>query len=419
METAFFFISLFGLLYFLLAKRRFDFFTLSYFSAVFYFSPGFMGYVPVYFMSQTEAIVPATYLVMNIVLVAILSVAVLFDAQFSQKKFILSESRIIETEKINFTVTLLLIVASLSAIGNFLTIDRSLLAGGVEKTDLLANNTYFYNFWVYTSLLALFFSYCLGRKVYFVIAFSFLLLDTYFYAMRVHIVLALMAIIFHWLYSKGPVRLISKINYGLLFSPLILFFFVFKSLMRPLNEGNYALFFERLIDSETYMYWLVRAEPFNQVAILNKTVTQDFVSPPSHLLMSIVSMIPYSGSIDFGIHQRFHDYFYPVLYPSMKIGAIASNPWAQLVSTGGVLMLLCGTLIFLLLIYIMNYKVSFTKMSITNLVLFSIAPVICFYMHRNDLYFTLLMCKRFILPLLVIYLVRSFFYQFLSKKLRF
>ena len=161
------------------------------------------------------------------------------------------------------------------------------------------------------------------------------------------------------------------------------------------------------------------AEPFNQVAILNKTVTQDFVSPPSHLLMSIVSMIPYSGSIDFGIRQRFHDYFYPVLYPSMKIGAIASNPWAQLVSTGGVLMLLCGTLIFLLLIYIMNYKVSFTKMSITNLVLFSIAPVICFYMHRNDLYFTLLMCKRFILPLLVIYLVRSFFYQFLSKKLRF
>ena len=419
MKTAFFVISLFGLLYFLLVKRRFDFFTLSYFSAVFYFLPGFMGYVPVYYMSQTEVIAPATYLIMNIVLVAILSAAVLFDVQSSQKKFISTESKIVNIEKVNFTVTLLLIVALLSAVGNFLTIDRSLLAGGVEKTDLLANNTYFYNFWVYTSLLALFFSYCTHRKLYFMIALFFLLLDAYFYAMRVHIVLALMAIIFHWLYSKGPVRLISKINYGLLFSPLILFFFVFKSLMRPLNEGNYALFFERLIDSETYMYWLVRAEPFNQVAILNKIVMQDFVAPASHLLMSIVSVIPYSGSIDFGIYQRFHDYFYPALYPNMKIGAIASNPWAQLVSTGGVLMLLCGTFVFLILIYAMNYKISFTKKSTTNLVLFSIAPVICFYMHRNDLYFTLLMCKRFILPLLVIYLVRSFFYQFFSKRLRF
>ena len=262
-----------------------------------------MGYVPVYFMSQTEAIVPATYLVMNIVLVAILSVAVLFDAQFSQKKFILSESKLLRQKKL----TLLLrccYVASLSAIGNFLTIDRSLLAGGVEKTDLLANNTYFYNFWVYTSLLALFFSYCLGRKVYFVIAFSFLLLDTYFYAMRVHIVLALMAIIFHWLYSKGPVRLISKINYGLLFSPLILFL-CFQSLMRPLNEGimHYSLK-GLLILRPICIGWFELS--FNQTAILNKTVTQDFVSPPSHLLMSIVSMIPYSGSIDFGIHQRFH-----------------------------------------------------------------------------------------------------------------
>jgi hypothetical protein len=352
-------------------------------------------------------------------MVAILSAAVLFDIQFSGKKYIRVDSKIVEVKKINFTVKMLLVVACLSAVGNFLTIDLNLLAGGVEKTDLLANNTYFYNFWVYTSLLALFFSYYLGRKLYFVIALFLLLLDVYFYAMRVHIVLALMAIIFYWVHSKGPLRLILKVNYGILLSPFLLFFFIFKSLMRPLNEGNYGLFIERLLDSETYMYWLVRAEPFNQVAILNKTMTHDFVAPASHLLMSIVSMIPYSGAVDFGIKQRFHDYFYPVLFPNMKIGAIASNPWAQLVSTGGVLMLLCGTLAFLSLIYILNYKTSYTKPSITNLALFSIAPVICFYMHRNDVYFTLLMCKRFILPLVGLYLVRTFFYQLFSKRRNF
>ena len=54
MQSAFFIISIVGLLYFSLVKRQFDFFSLSYFSAIFYFSPGYMGYVPVYFMSQTS-----------------------------------------------------------------------------------------------------------------------------------------------------------------------------------------------------------------------------------------------------------------------------------------------------------------------------------------------------------------------------
>jgi len=321
-----------------------------------------------------------------------------------------------DMQLLNFSVMLLLFVASLSALGNFLIIDRSLLAGGVEKAELLENNTLFYNFWVYTSLLALFFSYYLRNYLYFFIALSFLFLDAYFYAMRVHIVLGLMAVIFHRLYSKGRMRLFSQVNYALLLSPFLLFFFVFKSLMRPLNEGNYSLFFERLFSSDTYMYWLVRAEPFNQVAILNKVVNHDFTAPPLHLFMSSVSIIPYSGRLDFGIPQRFHDYFYPVLYPSMKIGAIASNPWAQLLSAGGILMLLCGTVMFLSIIYFASVKLSSQKPSVSNLVLLSLAPAFCFYMHRNDLYFTLLLCKRFILPIFFIYILRLFVIQFRGKR---
>ena len=127
------------------------------------------------------------------------------------------------------------------------------------------------------------------------------------------------------------------------------------------------------------MYWLVRAEPFNQVAILNKTLSQEFIAPASHLFMSVVSIIPYSGSIDFGIHQRFHDYFYPVLYPSMKVGAIASNPWAQLMSAGGIPMLLIGRLCFCFL-YIINAKVLFSR-STTTLVCFYCSC--CLFLHAS------------------------------------
>ena len=171
-QSTFFFISLSGLVYFLIAKRRFDYFTLTYFSAVFYFSPGFVGFVPTYLRDQTEAIVPETYLIMNVVLGAMLSAAALFDTQFGGKKIELPKPVVVETEKIKFVVTLLLLVATFSALGNFLIIDRSLLAGGVEKADLLSNNTSFYNLWVYTSLLALFYAYYLGHKLYLVIAFA-------------------------------------------------------------------------------------------------------------------------------------------------------------------------------------------------------------------------------------------------------
>lgn len=417
MTSLFFILSLLGLSYFMVIKRRFDLFSLTYFSAIFYFSPGYVGYVPIYFMAQTEPVAPYTYFIMSLVLGAILCSAITFDILVTQKEEPVREISDVDMRLLDFMVKVLLFVSFMSAIGNFLTIDRSLLAGGVEKTELLENNTPFYNFWVYTSVLALFFSYYLRNYLFFSIALVSLVLDTYFYAMRVHIVLGLMAVIFHWIYSKGRIRLFSRVNYAMLFSPFVLFFFVFKSLMRPLNEGNYSIFFERLFSSETYMYWLVRAEPFNQVAILNKVVNQDFAAPPLHLFMSAVSIIPYSGTFDFGVPQRFHDYFYPVLYPSMKVGAIASNPWAQLLSSGGILMLLCGTILFLSIIYFASVKLNSQRPSVSNLVLLSLAPAFCFYMHRNDLYFTVLLCKRFIIPVLLIYIFRLLVIQFLEKRL--
>ena len=50
----FYFISISGLLYFLIIKRRFDAFALAYFSAVFYFSPGYFGFVPTYVQLMAE-----------------------------------------------------------------------------------------------------------------------------------------------------------------------------------------------------------------------------------------------------------------------------------------------------------------------------------------------------------------------------
>ncbi len=418
MNLLFFTILFFGLAYFLFVKRAFDHFSMLYFSSIFYFSPGFAGFVPIYFGAQTVAIISQTYLVMSIVLLAILSSAVLFDLQ-SAKKVIKAQLSSSERAKCILLVKILVIFSAVCAIGNFSIVDRSLLAGGVEKIELLDSSTYFYNYWVYPAILGCFLAYYFRMKWYLVLAFILLLLDVYFYAMRVHFVMAMLAIVFYWLYSKGPIRLILKLNYAVLMLPVGLFFFIFKSLIRPLNEGNYGLFFERLLDSDVYMYWLIRAEPFNQVAILNKVLINNFVTPASHILMSPLTFIPYSGKIDFGLMPRFHDYFYPVLYPNMQVGAIASNPWAQLMSSGGFLMLSVGLLAFLTLIYLLNKKLMYGRASMLGIILITLVPILCFYMHRNDLYFTLLMCKRLFFPVLAILLARIFVIQFLQKRLQF
>src|ERR1700712_4866869 len=63
--------------YFLLTKRRFDFLTIAYIGAIFYFSPLFFGWVLQSAPDLSETIQPTVYLIATVYLVALAGAGIL------------------------------------------------------------------------------------------------------------------------------------------------------------------------------------------------------------------------------------------------------------------------------------------------------------------------------------------------------
>lgn len=416
MQALFILISFAGAGYFAVRKRRFDCFSLAYISSVFYFTPAYVGFVPTYATPPTTDMVSGVYVVYIAVLFGLIIAAILYDLMFGRPAN--DQPWLVYSGAPQYRNVLLILsaIAFTGFVGNLSSIDVGLLAGGAKKRDLLAANTLFYNFWVYPSIALCFLSYYIKSWWFFGLALALLLLDLVLYAMRVHMVIALMAVFFYHLASQERARLILKVKLSVFLVPIVLIFFVFKSIIQPLRQGDYGLFFERLISGDTYLYWLSRAEPFNQAAILNAVIDKQFVSPVSQIYQAFLSFLPYSSSLDLNITPRFHDYFQPELFPHI-LGHIGNNPWAQMLSAGGWPLLLVAITCYVLLIFFVNYRIFYCSGEVIRVALLLTVPILCFYMQRNDLYFTFVMFKRLFVIFIFSYLLVSFCRQLLLKRI--
>src|SRR5882757_4501770 len=65
--------------YFVLTRRRFDFLTIAYVGAIFYFSPLFFGWVFQSDLGLTETIQPVVYLIATIYLIALAGARILSE----------------------------------------------------------------------------------------------------------------------------------------------------------------------------------------------------------------------------------------------------------------------------------------------------------------------------------------------------
>ena len=81
LQFAFILISVIGVLYFSVAKRQFDFFTIGFFSACVYFLPGYFGFA-LYPPGTEYVTLPAKLLDETYMVMVVLLVAILIGAQF-------------------------------------------------------------------------------------------------------------------------------------------------------------------------------------------------------------------------------------------------------------------------------------------------------------------------------------------------
>ena len=389
MYTIFLVSYLFTLIYLFIWIRKYDISFFAMCGNLVYLYPGVLGFYPKFGTpGAVDEISETTYLLLTIILILPFILYL-----FPPRRYVLKRQlNLTSLGHPSYIITIIFFIV------NVFTID---FTSNLDKRTLMDSMTIFYNLWVYLNIISIVLN--SNNRFRLLILFTLLFFDVLFFSMRIHIIYGLYALIAVRVLNKEVKRTVYNsllLLCGVLIGSLLL---IFKSIILPIRQGDWQLVLERITHKETYLYWLARAEPFNQIAIIDKVVQSGFQAPVEHVLGSFLVVIPYWNKA-ISLPVRFHDYFHTELFPSIPIvGSIANSPWAQAYSVGAASGFLILALIYLLvLVFFRNMSYS-SKNSIiwVSLLLFPI----CFYWHRNDLYFTFNIIKRIFLGFFLLYFI--------------
>lgn len=389
MQAVFLAVALLGSLYFLLAKRRFDFLSVAFFSACVYFMPGFFGYANTYLgvglereVAQVE-LVPETYLVFVLVLGAILSAAVLLD--------FLKEGPPL-TVRLRGGGTAAVWATALGLAGfvaSFATMGDVLLYS--EKVDVLDGLDRWHLLWSIGASLGVVLAF--GQRRWLLLAVcTFLLLVDVYVGFRVSFATTAVAVFALWLSEGGRQRFaLRNWKIALAGGGLAFFVFVYKQLYVTIKLGMWDSISDRTSDAGFYSTVVTQSEPFTTQAILNGVLANDFRVGLGHLAGFVNLVVPFSQGV-FGPATSFNTLFQPALFPETQ-GGMANNIWAEMWSSGGWPLLALFVLVFVLALALGSYLLQARDPVLAGGAALFFAYW-AFYIHRNDLLFQLTLERR-------------------------
>lgn len=426
--------------YFLLTKRRFDFLTIAYIGAIFYFSPLFFGWVLQSSPDLPETIQPTVYLIATIYLVALAGAGILSgkserdapapagpDRQLSRWYLILAvfglagsvistRGAIVNVDKmvvlgqVGYSYILFEIAAALACISAVIERRRWELAGGIFLLfiDLLIG------FRVYLTLVALSASLILLMRegplylymkapTYGSAAVILLAAMLSAHAIRPTILDQVVKIQSH---STGPAPVAEKIqrtetdksSESPLASSQAPAAAPTRVPMPALEISNWKAIATRLIGQS--------GEPFIVEATLVAIVQTGLSCSRSNIFKSVFLLVP-PGLARFAptnsFPPTFYDEYQPILYPHVTYGT-AGNIWAEMLCRFGYVgMFIFGALLILALIGLSRLLLKSSPAQAAPLALGEI--IVAFYINRNDLHFTLQMLKWIGIVFLAAYLL--------------
>lgn len=381
MQFIFILVALSGLLYFLFAKRQFDFFSLAYLSGCDYFMPGFLGYTRFELMLVDEA-----YLVMIAVLTAIVVGAFIFDwiALNSNPKIMFRGFKLSPA-----------IALALAVIGLGMTV---LTTGGIllspDKSAMMLELNRWSIVWAQGASLGAVLMFAERRWILFSVCMAFLLFLLYI-GFRSPLALSVIAIFVIFLSKKGRQRLAVR-NWiaGIVGISAAFFLFVYKFLYIALKRGDLGAVAERLTTPDFYLLTISHSEPFTTQAILNEVVRTKFHVGVEHFSGLIYQAIPFSPSLGAKI-TSFNDLFQHKLFPWVPSG-MANNIWAEMWSSGGWALLLLFILFFVMVLGAGSYLIRIRDPIVKGGVALFFSYW-AFYIHRNDLLYQVTIEKRVLL----------------------
>jgi hypothetical protein len=415
MQVVFIVCALFGSAYFCLVKRRFDFFSLAFFSAIIYFLPGFFGYVldrDREFITERIyiSILDETYLVMILVLIGILLGAVYYDTCFKPPQNF--KTKLIGSKYIPLIIVA---VAVFGFIMTYLTTGDSLFQP--RKLDLKEDLNQWHLVWARGAALGLVVSFSQKQFRLFWICLALLLFD--FYAgFRSSFAMAILALFTLWMFDKGK-RIFFGKNLVFKYWKQTVFFlmgcaslFIYKKLFITVKSQKWDVVIDKITDSDLYIRAFAQSEPFTTQLILNEVVKRNFTVDVKYIFNGIFAeLVPMvSGIVD---HPSFNDLFQPVLFPFRR-GGVANNIWAQMWSSGGWLLLIIFLIIFVLGLALASNLLHNQQPTIrAGVALFF--TYWGFYFHRNDVSTEVSLLKQIFL-LWIFAILMAALIPFKSKK---
>ena len=383
-------IAVTGLFYFLICLRRFDFFSVAFFSACVYFLPGFWGYTVVPVGVANFAIVDLedqSYLVMISVLLVICIGAVIFD------QILISNAPVSSKKEAEVAALLAVIMGVVGYVLIILTAKEILL--DEDKNRVMQSLNRWYILGATAAPVAAVLAFTSKRWSLFLISMILLLFDVYI-GFRTSFAIALIACFTLYLSRCGAQRVaVQNWRLGIIGLLCVCFLFVYKQLYMAVKLGLWDMIIDRLYDAELYTSALLMSEPFNTQAILNEVVAQDFRVGMGHLKDVALQLLLFSPDLA-GPPVSFNDLFQATLFPSDLDYGMANNIWAEMLSSGGWPLLSLFLLCFIGLIAVGSYVICCGDLTLAvgAAVAFSYWT---FYIHRNDLIYQVNLEKRTLL----------------------
>lgn len=388
MQTVFVIMSILGDGYFLLRARRFDFFSVAYFSAQVYFLPGYVGYaMHPWYGDQSIAVplVEEVYLVFLLVLMAIWAGAVCMDAVCREGEET-GPVEIIPGGRRSCDIALLLsilgLIATFTAAGSLLfSPDKSVVLGAIGR---------WYVLWVMGGAVAAVIAYQRRNIWALGLALGLVLLD-FFLGFRATTAITIGTIITLLLYKQGISRLIRRWRWGFLGAAVLCVLFFYKPLFPQVKTGDIQAIVSRTQDLDFYRNAILYSEPFTTQAILNEIMINRFRVDPGHFANVLLQFSLFS--VDLGYRTpSFNDLFQPVLFPAYDWG-LANNIWAEMWASGGWELLVLFVLVYVLVLAAGSFLLRFRNPELRALIGLGMMYWAAF-IHRNDLSFQLNLEKQ-------------------------
>jgi hypothetical protein len=397
MQLFFCVVSVLGLSYFLLVKRRFDWFSVAFFSACTYFLPGFFGYTsyltPVGWIETP--INDEAYRIMILVGSMIFAGAIINDLY--SKEVDIDNAGEQDVDVLNVLICL----AAFGLILMFLTTGKALFLP--DKQIMLVELNRSYILFSTATMIGGTIAYEQRKWFAFVLFCSFTMFDL-FIGFRTTLAIMSISIFTLWLSKREGKRSLLHYWKQLLAGIFgVLFLFLYAQIAYAVKVIDFDLLMSVLFDTNIYSTMLLNSEPFVTQSTLNEVTAQNYHVGIDHLKGIFYQIILFAPELGLDA-KSFNDLFQTDLFPEVEYG-MANNIWAEMWSAGGWPLLLVFIVFFVIILKLMNILTARIS-NITQRAFVAVAASYwAFYIHRNDINYEIVLLKRVLLVMILSYAV--------------